>query len=600
LVINMTTAVQQRSTERHARLSLLMTRFRALPSLLPTGFAMLAVALLFVGARTTDLSAMGGLGLAGVLSLPGWLAIAFAVAACSTEISRQRVRHAHLASLTAVLIICTVGLPSVVEPTARLPVAWLHYGFVESIINSGQRPQGIDSRFGWPGFFAEWAAISSAAGGYPLDEVLHWFPPVVVTIWAVGVFAIARVLLSGARAPWIAMWLFLGTNWIDQDYFSPQATGMVLMLGVFAAVLGPLATRLQRDHISGVRRAVAPVARPDLPPRKVLILFGLLTICTSALVFEHPLSPFALLFALLVLAVAGRFWGKQLIILFVVIEITWVVLGAQELWYGQLKMATGDLGQLGSTINAGLVDRIVGDTGQLVVKVARIGVAAGLWILAILGAWLRWRRSRELVVIGLAASPTFLAGLQGYDGEILIRVMLFALPFLAVLGFEALRAGVQSIEGSWPSRRRFIRGLLTLGMLVLFLSLVVLRGGNDAYVSVRPQDLALTRQVLASAPPNATVLGMTWSGPLGVTRITDVTHTYGTTGCTSLADMRCVDALDPDIIIVLPTMEAEGVVLNGRPPGWTQAMTDRLVMSNRYRISLRSDGSTVLVRAQPQ
>jgi hypothetical protein len=43
-------------------------------------------------------------------------------------------------------------------------------------------------------------------------------------------------------------------------------------------------------------------------------------------------------------------------------------------------------------------------------------------------------------------------------------------------------------------------------------------------------------------------------------------------------------------------MEAQGVILSGRPPGWTQRLIDQLVVTGRYRIAERSDGATVLVR----
>src|SRR3712207_8085116 len=50
-----------------------------------------------------------------------------------------------------------------------------------------------------------------------------WFPPVVVGVWAIGIYALARSMLGGTRTPWVAAWLFVGLNWIEQDYFSPQA-----------------------------------------------------------------------------------------------------------------------------------------------------------------------------------------------------------------------------------------------------------------------------------------------------------------------------------------------------------------------------------------
>ena len=119
------------------------------------------------------------------------------------------------------LILCSFGMPSVVEPVARFTTAWLIAGFTDAIADDGSPPTGIDARFYWPAFFAQWAFFRDAGGAAQLDTVLRWFPPVVVAVWAIGIYALARSMLGGTRAPWVAAWLFVGLNWIEQDYFSP-------------------------------------------------------------------------------------------------------------------------------------------------------------------------------------------------------------------------------------------------------------------------------------------------------------------------------------------------------------------------------------------
>ncbi|MFV1134919.1 hypothetical protein QML35_27265, partial [Klebsiella pneumoniae] len=64
--------------------------------------------------------------------------------------------------------------------------------------------------------------------------------PITIATSTIGIYALARSMLGGHRAPWAAAWLFLGLNWIEQDYFSPQATGIVLMLTPLVFALGPL------------------------------------------------------------------------------------------------------------------------------------------------------------------------------------------------------------------------------------------------------------------------------------------------------------------------------------------------------------------------
>jgi hypothetical protein len=579
----------------------------ALADVLPVVLALAALGCLPMVVRTTRLDGMGGLGLAAVLPLWAWAAVALACLACAAEILRARPRVAVLVGATAVLVLCTTGLPSLVESAARVPTAWVHLSFVEAIVDTGTLPSNVDSRLAWPGFFAQWAWISEAAGGIGLDGILRWTPPVVVAAWAIGVHAIARPLVGGLRAPWAATWLFLGANWIEQDYFSPQATAVLLGLAVLACVLGPLATT-RGDPAGGtwpvpdpaappapwLRRVLAttflPVRRPDRAPGQVLLLWLVTALCLVTVVLDHPLTPIALGAQLVVLALAGRFWGRWLVVVLAVVELSWFVLGAQDFWSARLSLATGDVGNLlGSLVDA-LFGRFVGDTGQLAVKAGRVAMALAIGGLALTGAWLRRRRGGTGLLLLLAAVPAGLVFGQSYGGEILLRVLLFSLPFLAVLGVEAIRA----VPHRWP---RSGRAVLVVGMVALFAVLVVLRGGNEAYTGVSAREVAVSREVIDAAPPGARILRLSNVGPLRVTRATDTLQVGSPPNCQRLADdvLGCVARDRPDLVLVLPSMEAEGVVLYGAPPGWSRAAVDTILSTGRYR-AVRDEGDIVVLQ----
>nr|MBA3574713.1 hypothetical protein [Pseudonocardiales bacterium] len=57
---------------------------------------------------------------------------------------------------------------------------------------------------------------------------------------------------------------------------------------------------------------------------------------------------------------------------------------------------------------------------------------------------------------------------------------------------------------------------------------------------------------------------------------------------------RCVAAEAPEIILVFPTMAAEGVVLDGKPPGWAARDVARLVADGGYEVSHQQGASLVL------
>jgi hypothetical protein len=571
--------------------------------------AVVAVALLPVAAATTDLDALDGWGLARVLGPAAWLSLACAIGACVSEIWSPRPRIPMLGAATGVLVLCSVGLPSVVQPVARFTTAWLLAGFTDAVAGDGVPPPGVDARFYWPAFFAQWAFFRDAGGATQLDAVLRWFPPVVVGVWALGIYALARSMLGGTRAPWAAAWLFVGLNWIEQDYYSPQATGIVLLLTVLTFALGPLATR--RTDSAGVpgwptpragagrlslpRRwlvsALTPPNRPALPPRQLLLIYLCSVICLLAIAPMHQLTPFAIIGQLALLAVVGRFRGRGIVIVAVVALVVWFVIGTRLFWQTQLSLITG--GDDGGALEDNVASRLQGDTGQVVVKLLRIVMPSLTWMLAIAGAWVYWRRRRDLVPIGLAVVPMAFAAVQSYGGELFLRIVLYGLPILTILGADALRQLVR--------RRRSTEYVLAAGMFVLFALLVLIRGGNDSYQYVTPEQVEITRQTIAETPQGQEIVPLSRLGPYGVTGID--THSMGSVieGCTQLAQdpRRCIALEDPDVLLSYTSVENEGVYLNGEPPGWSLEVLRELVDSGRYAVRYQDGFDYVLVRQAP-
>ncbi len=510
--------------------------------LLSPALAVVAVALLPVAAATTDLRALDGWGLATALGPAAWVALLCAVAACVTELRSPRPRTAALVVATGVLVLCTAGLPSVVEPTARFGTAWTHAGFVDAlVVRDGVPARELDTRFWWPAFFAQWAWFREAGGADRLDPVLRWFPPVAVAVTTTGVYALARSLLGGTRAPWAAAWLFVGLNWIEQDYFSPQAQAVVLQLTVLTFVLGPLATR--RTDAAGVtgwpapppllRRllvaAGTPPGRPALPPRQLLLVQFCVALCLVAVVVEHQLTPVALLGQLALLAAVGRFRGRGVVLVGVLALALFVLVGNRDWWTGNLALVIGD-GSATDALDAGLTDRLTGDTGQTVVKALRVVLAVLTYLLGAAGALTYWRRRRDLVPFGLAVIPLGIV-VQGYGSEALLRIVLYALPVLVVLGTDALR--------SLARRHRGAEVLLAVGLAALCATTVLVRGGNESYQAVFPEEVALYRQVLATTPPGQEVLTLNQAGPAGLAGVTEYGRGRRSRGAANSPTTRC-------------------------------------------------------------
>jgi hypothetical protein len=557
--------------------------------------AVLALAMLPAAIVTTDLDALDGWGLVKVLGAPAWLALLFAIGACLCELYAKRPRIPMLGAATGVLILCSTGLPSVVEPAARFGTAWTITGFVDAIATSnGVPPTGLDARFSWPAFFAQWAWFREAAGAHELDVVLRWFPPAVVTVWAIGIYALARSMLGGSRAPWVAAWLFVGLNWIEQDYFSPQATGICLLLTVLTFALGPLATRRTDPsgapgwpppHLGAKRlplwhrwivSAGTPPNLPTLPPRQLLLVYFCAALCILAVIPEHQLTPFAILGQLALLAIVGRYRGRGLVLVGVLGVLLFILIAARPIWMNQITLFIGD-GNASAALESGVGDRLAGDTGQIVGKYSRILMAGLSYALGVFGAFVYWRRRRDLVPIGLAVVPMAFAA-QGYGGEGFLRIVLFGLPILTILGTDLLRFLVRWRSGLKP--------VLAVAMVGLYVALIFIRGGNESYQLVYPRDAAMYRSVVATTPPGQNIMPLSDPGPFAIEGLTIFGRGGGIEGCGRIASAKdpvaCIAQINPDVIVNFRSIEKQGVHLYLQQPGWSLNLAKTLVAQGRY------------------
>jgi hypothetical protein len=270
----------------------------------------------------------------------------------------------------------------------------------------------------------------------------------------------------------------------------------------------------------------------------------------------------------------------------------YILIAGRDFWLNQLDMIIGS-GNAEDALQAGVSDRLAGDAGQKFVKVLRILVPGLTWLLAIVGAWVYWRRRRDLTPIALAAVPMAFAA-QGYGSEVFLRIVLFGLPVLSILGADALRWVVR--------RKRSMEKVLAVGMAVLFGSLVLIRGGNESYMVVYPEEVAMMREVYATTPPGLEVVPLVSGvGPYAVDGID--THSRGNSieGCSDLIDdpVRCVDLQDPDVIVSFESTEAYGRDLKLMPPGWSLEAVRQIVATGEYVITYQNGFDVVLRKVEP-
>src|ERR1700722_13901903 len=229
---------------------------------LPDGLVVGALGLVAVVAwlsavLTADMSRMNALGLVSVLGPAYWVAVVCVVSALVIELARPQPRPYALTALVVITILVIYGSEPAIEPIARNPTSWTHVGFVSYIAQHGTVLTGYDARFSWPGMFALAAVVDAVTGQHTPVIFLAWAPVVFELLYFPALRMIARSSGVSMRAGWIGTALFYCFNWIDQDYFSPQALNLLFFLVIGGCVLAfwkppPIASQPSDDLVTRV------------------------------------------------------------------------------------------------------------------------------------------------------------------------------------------------------------------------------------------------------------------------------------------------------------------------------------------------------------
>jgi hypothetical protein len=461
-----------------------------------------ALALVVAAASTVAVPVNSDMGLVAVLPYPFWIGVLILNVAFFVALRGDAdgpARRLVLVSLLAVLVLALFGTAIFVTDVPRGEVAFRHLGVADALSQVGLDPD-IDAYFNWPGFFALLATMLAATGLDPVTVAL-WAPVVNVGLWLAAVSVATRYLTSDPRRRWLVLWLFCLGNWQDQDYLSPQAFGLFLYLVIIALLVGPLAAR--PAPFNGFRPATLAEwwrGRTPADPRPghrvgalVVVLLLIVVICAS-----HQLTPFMMLVAITALTLSGRVWPSRLPLIAGIVLVLWLVYPASPYLVGHPPLE--DAG-LGAAITSNVVDRVGGTPGHVLVVQLRVLLTIVLWTLAAVGAALDWRRGRlDIRVILLALSPLLVFPAQMYGGEMLIRVSLFALPFIALQACSVLLP----TEGARPSFRA--TGALVVTCFLLAALTVTGRFGNAQYDVFTDREIAAIDAVERMAPPDSAII----------------------------------------------------------------------------------------------
>ena len=308
----------------------------------------------------------------------------------------------------------------------------------------------------------------------------------------------------------------------------------------------------------------------------------------ATVIVSHQLTPFAMAAAAGALVVGRRTKLYALPILLGVAATAWLSFGAPVFWRGHLGDVTGGVGKLSSSLGAGVDKRLTGSAGHLFVVRLRMVAAAGTWLLAAYGAFRARRRSGRWpwAFMLLAAAPLSLVALQSYGGEIMLRVYLFALPFVALLAAMAFT----------PLDGRRLKAAAAVSMLMTVL-LVTIRYGNERFESFTKDEVAAVSYVMGAAHPGDRIVAVNPSLPWR-------DHDLNTFKFIGQVDRQWMDDgnaivgyLTPaktGYLVLTRSQAAYGEVVEGRPRGWMDDLERRALATKKVRVVFQNQDATVL------
>lgn len=484
---------------------------------------LLGMLLWVVSLRGVDLRAMTDLGLVSVLPVIYWIGLALIVAGAAVAIHRGGHGWLLVAYMVGLIVVLHATPAILYGPSLRYSWAWKHVGIIDYIVRHG----GVDPGIGnlgayqaWPGFFALNAVIVKAAGFSSALSYAGWAPPVNELLALVPLRLIFGALARDRRQIWLALLIFYLGNWVGQDYFSPQAFAYLLQLVVLAICLRHLPARVA-GKLQGWRRLFGGQVPGQIPVRPVerRVLLAVLALLMLAIVSSHQLTPFMLLITLTVLVLGRHVGPAWLPALLAALTVGWILLVATP-WLGaNLPGIISSIGHPLANTTTTFVTAVPPSLDQAIVNDADRGLTVGIGLLAAIG-WLRAGRTgtpRRLPAL-LAASPLPLLAANDYGGEMLFRVYLFALPFLALLAAATIYPRA--------SRRRGTVLLPLLLAVTLVIPFCFAYYGKEKMNYFTPDEIAASHWLYDHAPAGSLVLAASANYPWAFTHYNTYTYLF--------------------------------------------------------------------------
>jgi hypothetical protein len=417
-----------------------------------------ALGLWAFGISQAKVATIGPYGLPPNLPVALYAGVGLLVVSAVAELARGDHSSWRMASHAIVLVLMLYGIAPLVYAQGRYEWLYKTVGPVQYISVHGRLDRNIDIYQNWPGFFAFAAWFDKVAG------VAN---PLAFAKWAQLAFELAALpilylsydaLSLSARQRWVAILLYSASNWIGQDYFSPQALGTVLGLGIMALALrwlypGNSPPSPQGKVPSRTRNPLRIFRGGWSVPSGTWPVLCALLLCYIVLTFTHELSPYILAVQFGALAAVRLVRPRWLPAALLAIAIAYLAprYSFVNSRYGLLS----SIGNFFGNATPPAFSATAVSPGQRFIERCAEALSLGVWLLAAFAAWRRRRSGRlVLTLVLLAYSPAVLLGLQAYGHEGILRVYLFSLPWAAALASLVLAPSARAVYSRAPQAGR--------------------------------------------------------------------------------------------------------------------------------------------------
>jgi len=564
---------------------------------------------------------MNDLGLISILSPRIIVALVIMTISFGLTLQQPRLRVSVLALHLILLIIMLYGIENLIEEAPRFAIVYRHAGYTEYIMRTGTVDPNLDAYFSWPGFFILSAFATRVAGYQSILGYAGWAPVFYNLIYFGPMYMIFTSATTNKRLVWLSIWFFYLTNWIEQDYFSPQGLNLFLYLVIIAILLKwfkippKIQPFIQKQHWQSSRFPSRPVSgvldwlkAPDpffmtLQPWQRPVLLASLILIFGLIVFSHPLTPFFVLASVPALVVFRRVRPFWLPILMAIMTGSWIFFMTQTFLAGHLSLVLGNFGDLSSNISSSVTNRVAqGNPQHSFVASLRVIMTAFIWGLAFIGVIRRLRKGcHDITDVLLAVAPIPLIVAQNYGGEMFLRVYFFALPFVAFFA-AALFYNKHTLVIRKTSLWMTVALIAT--NLVLLSGFFFTRYGNERFDYMTYAEINGVNYLYRIAPPKSLLIEGWYDTPWQY-------KDYEKYTCESLADVLPDAVINANVeglilflmhqsqshiyLIFTRGQKVQAYSLSGVPNGAMDRLEEKMLNSGEFKLMYKNSDDQVFL-----